>query len=198
MPSVKKILILLLCFFLPRICHASPAKLVQAARNQIGKTVFYDGSYERLSYPMGDVPINKGVCTDVVIRALRETGIDLQELIHTDMTENFSQYPNNWGLKRPDPNIDHRRVPNIIKYYERQGKTQPLPVRLTNIKPGDFFAWLLPNGRPHIAVISKIKGKKVYMIHNIGAGAEEEQIVYNWQIIAHIRPFPQRAEEENE
>ena len=96
-------------------------KIVQSARNQIGKTLRYDSAYTKLKYPMGDVPMKKGVCTDVIIRALRDQNMDLQELVHQDMSRNFSAYPNRWGLKQPDANIDHRRVPNLMTYFTRQG-----------------------------------------------------------------------------
>lgn len=114
-----------------------PQKLVNDARSQIGKTLYYDPSYSKLSYPMGDVPMVKGVCTDVVIRALRLQGIDLQQRIHEDMQKNWSAYPKKWGLKSTDKNIDHRRVPNIMTYFKRQGYA----VQDQNYKAGDIVAW---------------------------------------------------------
>ena len=119
-------------------------QIVQSARNQIGKTLRYDPAYTKLTYPMGDVPMEKGVCTDVVIRALREQNIDLQELVHQDMSRNFSVYPKRWGLKQPDTNIDHRRVPNLMTYFTRQGWA----VQDTNYQAGDIVTWELKGNRP--------------------------------------------------
>ncbi len=133
-------------------------QIVQFARNQIGKT---------------DVPISKGVCTDVIIRALRDQNIDLQELVHQDMSRNFSVYPKRWGLKQPDTNIDHRRVPNLITYFTRQGWA----VQDTNYQAGDIVTWELKGNRPHIGIVSDRKiGDRPLIIHNIGSGTREDDI----------------------
>ena len=116
----------------------SSTTLVTSAKSQIGKTLYYDPAYTKLQYPMGDVPLIKGVCTDVVVRALRGQGIDLQQLIHEDMKKNFKAYPQKWGLKSPDKNIDHRRVPNIQTYFKRQG----YEIKDQNFLPGDIVTWI--------------------------------------------------------
>ena len=159
-------------------------QIVQSARNQIGKTLRYDPAYTKLKYPMGDVPMEKGVCTDVVIRALREQNIDLQELVHQDMSRNFSVYPKRWGLKQPDTNIDHRRVPNLMTYFTRQGWV----VQDTNYQAGDIVTWELKGNRPHIGIVSDRKiGDRPLIIHNIGSGTREDDILYRYTITGHFR-----------
>lgn len=184
-------LVLTAVLAIPSLAHAiSPTKLVADARTQIGKTLYYDPAYTKLAYPMGDVPIEKGVCTDVVIRALRVQGIDLQELIHKDMTANFSAYPKKWGLKRPDRNIDHRRVPNIATYFKRQGyaiKGGAFEKRA--YQAGDIVTWDLNNGMVHIGIVSDKKSFTgiPLIIHNIGAGTKEENVLFNFKITGHYR-----------
>lgn len=158
--------------------------IVRAARSQIGRTVRYDPAYTALDYPMGDVPIAKGVCTDVVVRALRQQGIDLQQLVHQDMKANFSAYPNRWGLKRPDPNIDHRRVPNLEVYFTRHGWAVQ-----DGYRAGDIVTWRLAgSGLPHIGIVSDRKqGDTPLIIHNIGAGTREENILFRHEIVGHFR-----------
>ena len=159
-------------------------KIVQSARNQIGKTVHYDSAYSELKYPMGDVPIEKGVCTDVIIRALRDQNVDLQELIHHDMSRNFSVYPKRWGLRKPDTNIDHRRVPNLMTYFTRQGWA----VKDTAYQAGDIVTWVLKGNRPHIGIVSDRKiGDRPLIIHNIGLGTSEDDILYRYTITGHYR-----------
>ncbi|KZC78448.1 NADH:ubiquinone oxidoreductase, na [Neisseria flavescens] len=159
-------------------------QIVQSARNQIGKTLRYDPAYTKLKYPMGDVPISKGVCTDVVIRALRDQNIDLQELVHQDMSRNFSVYPKRWGLKQPDTNIDHRRVPNLMTYFTRQDWA----VQDTNYQAGDIVTWELKGNRPHIGIVSDRKiGDRPLIIHNIGSGTREDDILYRYTITGHFR-----------
>jgi uncharacterized protein YijF (DUF1287 family) len=129
--------------------------IVQAARAQIGKTVRYDGSYRALDYPNGDVPIESGVCTDVVIRAMRTAmKRDLQKLVHEDMAAHFAEYPKLWGLKRPDKNIDHRRVPNLRTWFKRQGYALPVSKNPEDYKPGDLVTCTVTSGRPHIMIVS--------------------------------------------
>ena len=158
--------------------------IVRAARSQIGRTVRYDPAYTALDYPMGDVPIAKGVCTDVVVRALRQQGIDLQQLVHQDMKAKFSAYPNRWGLKRPDPNIDHRRVPNLEVYFTRHGWAVQ-----DGYRAGDIVTWRLAgSGLPHIGIVSDRKqGDTPLIIHNIGAGTREENILFRHEIVGHFR-----------
>ena len=159
-------------------------QIVQSARNQIGKTLRYDPAYTKLKYPMGDVPISKGVCTDVIIRALRDQNIDLQALVHQDMSQNFSVYPKRWGLTQPDTNIDHRRVPNLMTYFTRQGWA----VQDTNYQAGDIVTWELKGNRPHIGIVSDRKiGDRPLIIHNIGLGTREDDILYRYTITGHFR-----------
>jgi len=166
----------------------SPERLVQDARTQIGKTFLYDPSYARISYPMGDIPIIRGVCTDVIVRALRHQGIDLQQRVHEDMRKNFQRYPNQarWGLKKPDTNIDHRRVPNLQRYFERQGYT----VTDKTFLPGDIVTWNLRPQVEHIGIVSDRKnpsGQRPLIIHNIGRGTQEEDMLYDFTITGHYR-----------
>ena len=159
-------------------------QIVQSARNQIGKTLRYDPAYTKLKYPMGDVPMEKGVCTDVVIRALRDQNIDLQELVYQDMSRNFSVYPKRWGLKQPDTNIDHRRVPNLMTYFTRQGWA----VQDANYQAGDIVTWELKGNRPHIGIVSDRKiGDRPLIIHNIGSGTREDDVLYRYTITGHFR-----------
>ena len=161
-------------------------KLVTDARSQIGKTLYYDPAYTALKYPMGDVPLIKGVCTDVVIRALRHQGLDLQKLIHEDMKQNFKKYPQKWGLKGADKNIDHRRVPNIMTYFERKGYS----VNDQNYKAGDIVTWDLGKGLVHIGIVSDKNtfiAKTPLIIHNIGLGTQENDILKDYKIIGHYR-----------
>ena len=161
-------------------------KLVTDARSQIWKTLYYDPSYTQLKYPMGDVSIVKGVCTDVVVRALRHQDIDLQQRIHEDMKANFKKYPQKWGLKGTDKNIDHRRVPNIMTYFQRQGYY----VNDQKYRAGDIVAWDLGKGLTHIGIISDkttMMTNTPLVIHNIGYGARENDILYEYKIIGHYR-----------
>lgn len=168
------------------IWAVSPTVLVNSAKSQIGKTLYYDPAYTKLKYPMGDVSLVKGVCTDVVIRALREQGLDLQQLIHEDMQKNFKVYPQKWGLKSTDKNIDHRRVPNIQTYFKRQG----YELKSQNFLPGDIVTWDLGKGLVHIGIISDKKAflsQTPLVIHNIGYGTQETNILYNYKITGHFR-----------
>lgn len=161
-------------------------QIVLDARKQIGQTLYYDPAYTALKYPMGDVPIIKGVCTDVIIRALRLQGMDLQKLIHEDMKKNFHVYPKKWGLKTTDRNIDHRRVPNIMTYFNRQAYT----VKDQNYKAGDIVTWDLGKGLVHIGIISDKKSllnSTPLVIHNIGSGTQENNILYEYKITGHYR-----------
>lgn len=164
-----------------------PAQLVQDARKQIGVTLSYDPAYTRLDYPMGDVPASKGVCTDVVIRALRVQGLDLQKTVHEDMRKAFASYPNKWGLSRPDRNIDHRRVPNLMRYFQRKGYA----VNEQRYLPGDIVSWdLNGKGLTHIGIVSDkqdVITRTPLIIHNIGAGTQENNILYQYKIIGHYR-----------
>lgn len=174
---------------------ASPAQaLVSAARKQIGVTVTYDGSYRTLRYPGGDVPSDRGVCTDVVIRAYRELGIDLQRSVHEDMRANWSAYPKRWGLKKPDTNIDHRRVPNLDVFFQRHGASLPLRTRADAFKPGDIVTWNLPGNLPHIGIVADTTSSDgtPLVIHNIGAGTQMEDVLFAYKMVGHYRYQPAR------
>ncbi|MGF6148670.1 Uncharacterized protein conserved in bacteria [Kingella potus] len=172
----------------PSAAHPSPP-LVAAARAQIGQTVSYDPAYTKLDYPMGDVPLYTGVCTDVLIRALRQQGVDLQQLVHEDMRRHFSAYPQKWGLSAPDPNIDHRRVPNLAAYFERQGYRADG----RDFRAGDIVTWNVGGGRPHIGIVSdRSSSGRPLVIHNIGRGTREEDILYRYPITGHYR-LPQQG-----
>jgi uncharacterized protein YijF (DUF1287 family) len=166
---------------------------VAAARQQIGVTRHYDPAYRRIGYPGGDVPTDRGVCTDVVIRALRRAhGVDLQRAVHLDMRGNFAAYPSKrvWGLARPDPNIDHRRVPNLMVYFERRGYALGVSHEAINYLAGDIVTWDLGAGLTHIGIVSD-RGSgsgRPLVIHNIGRGAREEDILFAYRVTGHYRP----------
>lgn len=164
--------------------------VVAAAKKQIGVTLLYDASYQRLAYPGGDVPAERGVCTDVVIRALRDTGIDLQQLVHRDMKAAWKAYPRSqWGLKRPDPNIDHRRVPNLAVFFTRHGKSLPVSKNASSYAPGDIVTWTVPPGLPHIGLVADVRTPSdvPLVIHNIGAGTRMEDRLFAYPITGHYR-----------
>jgi uncharacterized protein len=166
--------------------------LVTAARAQVGVTLFYDSSYQSIAYPMGDVPLERGVCSDVVIRAFRTVGVDLQQALHRDMTRHFATYPKNWGLVRPDRNIDHRRVPNLATWFTRQGYDLPVRQDAAAYRPGDVVTWILGGGQPHIGIVSDRRsqdGARPLVIHNIGWGAREDDALFAYRITGHFRAF---------
>jgi uncharacterized protein len=171
---------------------ASPKlkQVLQAAMEQTKYTHSYDPAYVAIAYPGGDVPRESGVCTDVVIRAFRAIGVDLQQEVHEDMKRNFAAYPQDWGLSGTDTNIDHRRVPNLMKYFERQGKAIAITQRKEDYLPGDVVTWNLGEGQEHIGIVTQFKSAQTgqfLMVHNIGAGARLEDIVLNWPVIGHYR-----------
>ncbi len=161
-------------------------RLAAAAHHQVGVTTIYDPSYRRLSFPGGDVPIDRGVCSDVVIRAFRAIEVDLQATVHKDMRRHFRHYPRMWGLRRPDPNIDHRRVPNLMVFFNREGKSLALTAPY---EPGDVVAWRLPNGLHHIGVVAQPRAPAGHhlMVHNIGDGAQLEDVLHAYEKIGHYR-----------
>jgi uncharacterized protein len=168
----------------PQVTH-----LLRSAYEQVGRTVSYDPTYQSIGFPGGDVPFDRGVCTDVIIRAYRGIGIDLQVLVNQDMRKTFAAYPKLWGLSHPDPNIDHRRVPNLAVFFSRHGETLPVSSEPQDYKPGDIVTWHLPDGRPHIGLISDRQSNegRPLVIHNIGAGAQVEDILFAFPIMAHFR-----------
>ena len=190
-----KLISLFLFAALPALALATPAKeLVTAARSQIGVTLSYNPAYEKLAYPGGDIPIERGVCTDVVVRAYRKVGFDLQQLVHQDMKKAWDKYPhaNKWKLKKPDSNIDHRRVPNLATFLSRHGTTVPPSKDGRNYLPGDVVTWRLPGNLTHIGIVGdKYTGAGVpLMIHNIGAGTQEEDMLFKYDITGHYRWNP--------
>ena len=165
------------------------SRLPALARQQIGVTIEYDGSYESLSYPGGDVPSSRGVCTDVVIRALRHLHFDLQKEVHEDMKRNFSRYPKRWGLRRPDRNIDHRRVPNLQTFFTRKGWSLPVTDNPKDYRPGDLVTCMVGGNLPHIMIVSDRKNDEgvPLIIHNIGGGTEEEDALFLFPLNGHYR-----------
>jgi uncharacterized protein YijF (DUF1287 family) len=167
------------------LLFAIALQIADAAQSQVGVTRTYDPSYVRLTYPGGDVPPERGVCADVVVRAFRKVGVDLQVAVHEDMTRNFRSYPQLWNLRGPDRNIDHRRVPNLMKFFERRGKKLALEAPY---EPGDVVAWRLPGGLYHIGVVSsKKQGADYQVVHNIGYGTQNEDVLRRFTIIGHYR-----------
>lgn len=174
--------------------RTAPAlRLVDAAVEQIGVTVEYDPAYIVLKFPNGDVPAHTGVCSDVVVRAFRSLDIDLQKELNADMHRNFALYPRKWKLNKPDANIDHRRVPNLMTYFARQGKSLTTTTDPRDYKPGDVVAWDLGGGLTHTGIVSDTASttdaKRFQIVHNIGAGAQMEDRLFEWKIIGHYRYF---------
>ena len=152
--------------------------------------VVYDPSYFRIAYPNGDVPANKGVCTDVVIRAYRKMGIDLQKEVHEDMRKNFDKYPKIWGMKRTDTNIDHRRVPNLMTFFTRFGTVSDKSTRPQDYRLGDIVCWDLGGGVRHIGIVVNRKsadGQRFMIVHNIGRGQVAEDCLFRFTVIGHYR-----------
>ena len=165
-------------------------KLSDAALELTKDHVVYDPSYFTIGYPNGDVPSGKGVCTDVVIRAYRKLGIDLQQKVHEDMKGNFSKYPQRWKLTRPDKNIDHRRVPNLMTFFSRFGEELSISQTAADYKPGDIVCWNLGGAITHIGVVVNKKnadGKRFLIVHNIGGGQVVEDVLFSYKIIGHYR-----------
>lgn len=174
----------------PVLAGAVPSRLTEAARDQVGVTVTYDPAYAALTFPGGDLPRDRGVCTDVVIRALRDAwGIDLQLAVNRDMKAAFSDYPALWGLATTDRNIDHRRVANLATLFNRVGAKLALTDEPTPYLPGDIVTWTLPGNLPHIGIVSDrlAKDGTPLVLHNIGAGAQEEDILFAYPMTGHFR-----------
>ena len=183
-------LILLATLAIPLAAQPAIPTMIEGAKRQVGVTRSYDPAYRRIAYPNGDVPRETGVCTDVVIRAYRHAGIDLQVLVHEDMKRAFSAYPKNWGLRRPDTNIDHRRVPNLATFFTRKGKSLAVTRRGADYRPGDIITWRLSSGVPHIGVVSDVKVRgtdRHRVVHNIGMGAQLEDVLFAYQVTGHYR-----------
>jgi len=189
-------LFLLSCTNSPEKQHTKAAtkdfyeKLSDAAVLITKDDVSYDPKYYQIKYPNGDVPEDRGVCTDVVIRSYRKLGIDLQKEVHEDMAANFSKYPKDWGLKTTDTNIDHRRVPNLQVFFTRKGEVKPITKDAADYKPGDIVTWMLASNRPHIGVVINKKSsitKRYQMVHNIGYGQVVEDCLFDYKITGHYR-----------
>ena len=193
-------------------CHAAPAdtapssathppigdssffnKLSAAAIALTHQTVSYDPTYYVIAYPNGDIPAGKGVCSDVVIRAYRKLGIDLQKSVHEDMLQHFRDYPKHWGLAAPDKNIDHRRVPNLMTFFERKNSSLKLSLASADYQPGDIVCWQLPGNLTHIGLITtelSVDLKTHLVVHNIGGGQVMEDCLFRYKIIGHYRYNP--------
>jgi len=192
-------LLIILILFVPLLSfgfrQGEPAgfseKLVDAAVNRTKKAVTYDPAYVRIKYPGGDVEDSKGVCSDVVVRSYRKLGVDLQVDVHKDMKANFNLYPKVWGLSRPDKNIDHRRVYNLMKLFERKGLVLNKSLEAGDYQPGDIVAWMLPGNRPHIGIVSSEKSisGRYKIVHNIGTGTVLEDMLFDYKIIGHYRYY---------
>lgn len=188
----KQILILLLLSF--NICisqnETNQLTLSDAALELIKQNVIYDPSYFSIAYPNGDVPSGKGVCTDVIIRAYRKIDVDLQKEVHEDMKAHFNLYPKIWDLKTTDKNIDHRRVPNLMTYFKRQGAEKPITKNPNDYKSGDVVCWNLGGAITHIGIVVNKKsndGKRFLIVHNIGNGQVLEDCLFDFTIIGHYR-----------
>lgn len=199
--SLKRYLFALVVFIFliqsaPNFASPTAIDLVKAAHERTTLQVRYDGSYHRIPYPNGDVPANIGVCTDVVIRSYRPLGIDLQELLHLDMQNNFDAYPSKriWNLDKPDSNIDHRRVPNLAAFFSRFGEILKVSNNNADYKAGDIVTWTLPGNLPHIGIVSdRINADtgRAMIIHNIGAGPKLQDMIFDYKISGHYRYFPE-------
>lgn len=166
--------------------------MLEGAIAQAGVTTEYDPSYVALDYPGGDVPEKTGVCSDVVVRAFRKAGIDLQKEVHEDMQAARSAYPTRWGATGTDKNIDHRRVLNLMTYFTRKGKSLPISDGPADYEPGDVVSWKLTGGAEHIGIVTNMlspSGPRYLIVHNIGAGTRIEDVMYAWTITGHYRYF---------
>lgn len=195
MKLLTTLIYLSLCISTQLIAEQSPTKttkLIQAALNQTKQLVIYNPTYFKIPYPNGDVPAQFGVCTDVVIRAYRQLGIDLQQEVHQDIKANFAIYPAKrmWNQTKPDTNIDHRRVPNLQVFFTRKGKKLKVTEKADDYKPGDLVTWMLGNKLPHIGIVVDKKsedGQRFLIVHNVGAGPQLEDVLFAYPISGHYR-----------
>lgn len=188
--EIKNILLAIIFFVSLNFSFSQENQLSKAAIELTKDKVVYDPTYFSISYPNGDVPKGKGVCTDVIIRAYRKLNIDLQKEVHLDMKAHFSLYPKIWGLKKTDKNIDHRRVPNLMTFFSRKGESKPITNNPKDYIPGDIVSWNLGGGITHIGIVvnKKSKDNKRYLIvHNIGSGQVLEDCLFVYKIIGHYR-----------
>ena len=191
---MKKIFFIIIALLLTNVTFSQAdffSRLADSAYTLTKQRVIYDPSYVKLDYPNGDVPADRGVCTDVIIRAYRKMGIDLQKELHEDIKANFDKYPNQkrWGLTKPDRNIDHRRVPNLMVFFERHGTVKKITQNASDYLPGDIVCWdLNGKGLTHIGIVANEKskdGQRNLIIHNIGGGQVMEDCLFNFTIIGH-------------
>lgn len=194
MPGTLKqncfVFIFLICFYDAVAQNDFCYRLADSAATLVRQKVTYDLSYYSIAYPNGDVPVDRGVCTDVIIRAYRKLNIDLQQLVHEDMRNHFSQYPRAWSMTGTDKNIDHRRVPNLMTFFKRSGASLPVSENAIDYKPGDIVCWSLNRGMKHIGLVVKQKSadkKRHLIVHNIGDGQVLEDWLFNYPIIGHYR-----------
>ncbi len=187
---MKRLLYIIILWLISFTSQAQVAQdqLSDAAIELTSRKVIYDPSYFSIAYPNGDIPADRGVCTDVIIRAYRKLGVDLQKEVHEDMKANFDLYPKIWGLKSTDKNIDHRRVPNLMKFFKRHGNVKPINQNPAYYLPGDLVCWNLGGATTHIGIVINKKssdGKRFLIVHNIGAGQVVEDCLLDYQIIGH-------------
>lgn len=164
-------------------------QLSQQAINIIDPSIRYTPDYVSITYPNGDVPANTGVCTDLIIRAYRKLGIDLQKEVHEDMKTHFSIYPKIWGLSKTDTNIDHRRVPNLETFFRRKGKELPITQNADDYKTGALVTWMINDKLPHIGIVTnKLSkdGKRRLIVHNVGGGQVLEDCLFKYRIVGHF------------
>lgn len=193
----KRFCIVVFCASLvsPAILAQTPdfgARLSAAAIERTRHNIVYDPAYRRISYPMGDIAPDRGVCADVVVRAFRAVGLDLQELVHEDMSAAFDAYPNHWGLARPDSNIDHRRAPNLETFFTRMGARLPASRDPADYRPGDIVAWNLRGDDgwlPHVGIVTDriAPSGRPMVVHNIGAGPQLEDVLFAWEMTGRYR-----------
>ena len=191
----KNLFIAILAFSPMGFCSTFSEEIVTAAIERTQHSITYDGSYFSIDYPNGDVPKHIGVCTDLIIRSYRAVGTDLQQLVHEDMSSHFRRYPSRrmWGLTRPDPNIDHRRVPNLQVFFARHGESLPISRSKEDYAPGDIVTWMLPGNLPHIGIVTDRVSAQTgnpLIAHNIGAGPKAEDMLFQYEITGHYRYVP--------
>lgn len=180
----------LFCVFTANAQNTFALQLSNSALSLIDNTIKYDPTYFVIKYPNGDIPSDKGVCTDVIIRAYRKLNIDLQKEVHEDMAKNFSKYPKTWGLKKTDTNIDHRRVPNLAVFFSRFGKVKSTETNPALYIPGDIVTWVLPGNLTHIGIVVNKKsadGKRFLIVHNIGGGQVMEDCLFKYTVTGHYQ-----------
>lgn len=187
---MKLFYILLGCSLFFQNTKSFDEKLSDAALSIINPNVIYEPQYTKIAYPNGDVATNKGVCTDVVIRSYRKLGIDLQKEVHQDMAKHFEKYPKIWKLKKPDTNIDHRRVPNLEVFFTRKGQKLAVTNNAADYKTGEIVTWLINNKLPHIGIVTHKKsadGKRNLIVHNVGNGQVLEDCLFSYTIVGHYK-----------